>query len=504
MHPSALIAFIACAGQLGVALLALLRPGRSPLAMPLALLAADLFAWNFALAAADLSQSPIWPWLDATATPLTAPLGLDFVLVFVGQRRSLRRLRRAAYACFGLLSSIVAASALFPALREVTGPQARAWPLMLLAGTASVCAVGGWLLVRHLREATSPDEAARTRLLLLALPIGAALGSTEFLINPLSPLGIAIPHLGSVGVLLCAVVMAIVALRLRLFGHELSTSVVVHATGLTIAGVAAYAVLFQLLGAHRALLVGATTLLTISLITVARRAAADAARRRERLSQLAALGRISAQMAHDLKNPLAALKGAAQFLIEERARGRSIDGHTRFLDLMLTQIGRIERSIDEYQGALRIDPTRAPVSVATLVRDTLALQPFAASSNIAVRADLAGDLPLLHADQDLLSRVLENLMRNAFEAMPGGGVVTVRAERSEAPDGVAITVEDTGEGMDARAREQAFDEFFTTKAMGAGLGLPFARRVVEAHGGDIELHPRPGGGTAVRIRFPAA
>ena len=93
-------------------------------------------------------------------------------------------------------------------------------------------------------------------------------------------------------------------------------------------------------------------------------------------------------------------------------------------------------------------------------------------------------------------------MQNAFEAMPDGGTLTVRTEQSDADDTVVVSVTDSGIGMDARQIEHAFDEFYTTKAHGTGLGLPFVRRVAEAHGGRATLTSGIGKGTTIRIELP--
>jgi signal transduction histidine kinase len=106
-------------------------------------------------------------------------------------------------------------------------------------------------------------------------------------------------------------------------------------------------------------------------------------------------------------------------------------------------------------------------------------------------------------DADLLGVALENVVRNAAESLHGSGRIEVRTEPA-GPAGVCITVTDDGVGMDARQKERAFDEFFTTKASGSGLGLSLVRRVVEAHGGHVSLHSREGVGTVVRLRLPAS
>ena len=132
---------------------------------------------------------------------------------------------------------------------------------------------------------------------------------------------------------------------------------------------------------------------------------------------------------------------------------------------------------------------------------------------MSLRTELAEGLPACQGDRDLLASVLENLVRNAIEALPGDsngplprGTVVVRSTPrppGEQP-GVVVAVEDDGAGMDASTRENAFDDFFTTKPTGSGLGLAFVQRVVHAHGGEVTLTSSPGRGTVVFVRLPAA
>ena len=505
MTASGYVALFACAGQLLVAIFSLSRTGtRTPLALPLALFSANLAAWNFAGAANELAGAPlwVWSWLDATATPLTAPLGVWFTLTFVGERKRLFWPHLACWIYFGVLALVGLVSPALPASFPLR-PATDTWPVILLGGLLPACGFVIARLIAHLRASTDADEAARARLLILALPMAAAIGSTEFLRGPLATLGVNVPHLGSVGALFCAILMTIVSFRMRLFGRELSTSALVFASGLTIVGVVAYLVLFKLLGSNAALLAGGTATLTVALLTAAHRAAATAALRRERVAQLASLGRLSAQMAHDLKNPLAALKGAIQFLQEEHKQGRPIEPHAGFLDLMLDQAGRIERVVDAYRRLHRIEPNKEPTDLGALVRDTAALQPFAATSSTRVELLVEEDLPACPVDRDLLARALENLLRNGFEAMPDGGLLTVKVGRGDDPGTMMIEVSDTGTGMDARTRERAFDDFFTTKPAGTGLGPPLVKRIAVAHGGDVTIYPRRPKGTTVRITLPA-
>jgi two-component system sensor histidine kinase HydH len=216
------------------------------------------------------------------------------------------------------------------------------------------------------------------------------------------------------------------------------------------------------------------------------------------------MGRFSAQMAHDLKNPLAALKGALQFLAEEVSRGRSVATQEQFLSLLLQQVDRIHRVVEDYQRLGNMQPRPKPVQLNDTVRQVLALQSFAAKG-IVVEAALAEDLPLCSIDVELITRAVENLVRNAVEAMPRGGRVSVRTAALGSPahpSGVLVAVRDTGLGMDARQTERAFDEFYTTKAQGSGLGLAYVRRVVRAHAGRVKIDSSLGQGTLVTMHFP--
>jgi signal transduction histidine kinase len=124
---------------------------------------------------------------------------------------------------------------------------------------------------------------------------------------------------------------------------------------------------------------------------------------------------------------------------------------------------------------------------------------------VTIAKELAKDLPKASLDPDLFSSAVENLIRNAWEAMDGGGVVTARtAIRPDEPGFVEVSISDTGKGMDARVAENAFAEFYTTKTTGSGLGLAFVRRVAEAHGGQASLTSVEGKGTTVKLRVPIA
>lgn len=133
------------------------------------------------------------------------------------------------------------------------------------------------------------------------------------------------------------------------------------------------------------------------------------------------------------------------------------------------------------------------------------MQRFASTPQIDVRSRLDPDLPACELDAELVQTTLENLLRNAVDAMPAGGAITV--ETSAKPDhrgkaGILLSVIDEGQGMDARILERATEQFFTTKATGSGLGLNFVERVARAHDGYLDLSSELGRGTTVRLWMP--
>jgi two-component system sensor histidine kinase HydH len=489
------VTLVTCGGLLALFALAVARSGRSSLGVPLALLSVVMFASNLAALGFDLTRNAAWNRVDNIASPFTTPLALHFLLVFFGRRRQLGWLLALVYAAFGLLS-LTTALALF-----VPGCDAFAsspwWTLLHLAGVIAVVPIGIALFVLHLRSSTGVEERQRTRLLFLAFLVLALVGTTDLWEN----LGAPIPRLGNVGTLAFAALLAVVALRLRLLDRDLSSNAVVFSAVLGALLTIGYASAFQLLATNTALLVLATVTLSFALVAAVLPWRTAARLRRERMQRLAITGRFTSQMAHDIKNPLAALKGAAQFLAEEHKQGRPLAGHGELISLLVEQAGRVETVVDSYRRLARVEPARQQMDLNALVRRVLALQHFAAGSKVELKSELAANLPACSADPDLIAPVLENLVRNAYEAMPQGGTLTVRTEPCDAT-GVFLSVEDTGKGMNSRTAERVFDDFFTTKETGTGLGLAFVRRVAEAHGGEISLTSREGIGTRVRLRLP--
>jgi two-component system sensor histidine kinase HydH len=240
-------------------------------------------------------------------------------------------------------------------------------------------------------------------------------------------------------------------------------------------------------------MVAAVLLVGAAAIFARRAGQADALM--ERLAQserLAALGTMSAVLAHEIKNPLAALKGNAQLLVEGLDEGtRPRAQADRVVSGALRLQGLVDNLLDfARSGGL----DRAPLDPASLLR--------AAAEDASPRAtlELDGAPTTWSLDGVRLRQVLENLLRNAEQASPGEVTAAVRVAPDR--DHLIFTVSDRGAGIADGETERIFEPFHTTKTRGVGLGLTVARRVVELHGGSITARNRPEGGAVLEVEIP--
>jgi signal transduction histidine kinase len=291
---------------------------------------------------------------------------------------------------------------------------------------------------------------------------------------------------------------AIAALRVTLLGRGLPPILPVYALGIAVFWVTLQFAVIRWLDSLVGLWTLAVTALALVCFAVLREVRQSSTTGTARREELVALGRFSEQLAHDLRNPLAVLKGSVQFLAAEGRAGGRIDEHADFLTLMQDQLVRMERVVSEYQRIAKVEPAFQRSELNGLVRDVLSLQCFAVPG-VELELRLADGIPECVFDPDLVATALENILQNAYESMPEGGTVSVRTEYTADQDQLSVIVEDTGGGMDPRDLERASDAFFTTKASGSGIGLHFADRVARAHGGRLRLVSSLGRGTIVRL-----
>lgn len=218
--------------------------------------------------------------------------------------------------------------------------------------------------------------------------------------------------------------------------------------------------------------------------------------------RLAAIGTTAATFAHEVGNPLNSMFMAAQLLERRLARQGEVTDDKLLIPLrtLMSELRRLTLLLHEFRSlARRQELTLRPVHLTTLVAEVLAAEaPAYAAGGIRVEQVFSPDLPVIVADSEKLKQLLWNLCKNAVEAMPHGGTLTVRL--SSANDQVNLEISDTGVGIPAGI--DIFAPFVTTKSQGTGLGLTVVRQIVAAHEGTITYSSEPGRGTVFRLTLP--
>jgi len=231
------------------------------------------------------------------------------------------------------------------------------------------------------------------------------------------------------------------------------------------------------------------------------RAALDRTHRAElaQSEKLAALGQLVSSIAHEIKNPLTGIIGALRVLEVEAPAERP---EKAVLGKILAQMERLSRTvISALDFARPLQPSVSDIDVVDLVeRAIFFVERQAAEQHVELRKRYAP--ARARVDPDLVRQVFLNVLLNAIQAMPRGGVLEVEVRRAD-PGTVEVAVSDQGAGISPEHLERLFTPFFTTKEKGTGLGLYVARQIVEAHGGRIRVAPRPAGGTRFAVTLPA-
>jgi two-component system sensor histidine kinase AtoS len=217
--------------------------------------------------------------------------------------------------------------------------------------------------------------------------------------------------------------------------------------------------------------------------------------------RLAALGTLSAGLAHEIRNPLSAIKTFVQLLPKKLSSASFLD---KFHVTVLRELNRINDLIESLLELARppkmkyrtMQPTELLRQVTDLYRDELE------QANISLSIQEKGPLPEIRADSEHLVRAFSNLVKNAKQAMPDGGALAITARTEN--DGLYLQFSDTGVGMDHLTLENIFNPFFTTKDKGTGLGLAITHKIVQEHGGTIQASSTPGTGSTFTLTFPRA
>jgi len=220
--------------------------------------------------------------------------------------------------------------------------------------------------------------------------------------------------------------------------------------------------------------------------------------------QYAALAELAGGFIHEIKNHLSTLGLNLQLLAEDFQEPEN-QRERRALDRIQRLQGECQRLVDVANDFLRFariqDLDRQPTSLAKIIEDMIDFfSPTARSAHVEIKSFVSADLPLVPLDSELFKQALLNLMLNAEQAMPEGGEITIQAIQDG--EAICLSLIDTGKGISDEVLGKIFQPFFSTRTGGHGLGLPTTRKIVEAHGGVIEVQSEIGRGTKFTIRLP--
>ena len=225
---------------------------------------------------------------------------------------------------------------------------------------------------------------------------------------------------------------------------------------------------------------------------------AEAAMRRS--ERLAALGQLSAGLAHELRNPLGTMKTSAEMLAKQVEPGNEVA--REMADFISSEVDRTNSLVTRFLDFARPLALRLEKSDLADVIDhaVTGIEKHSPPLNVAVYKNYSPDIPPFLFDGQLMERVIYNLLLNAAQASPPGGSITVKTR--QIGDTVEIAVIDRGSGIDPKHMENIFNPFFTTKSSGVGLGLAIVSKIVDEHGGKVSVESESGAGSVFRIYLP--
>ena len=220
--------------------------------------------------------------------------------------------------------------------------------------------------------------------------------------------------------------------------------------------------------------------------------------------RMATVGRLSLKVAHEVRNPIAAIELNAEMLqdIVRGRRGSDMDEATGLVAAIRDQVTTLDALTEEYLAFARFPkPHFEDESINHLLEELAAfVRPVATRQGLTIHVATDPTVPMMEIDRGLLRQAILNLVKNAMEALSRGGALTI--ESGCDGEAVTIAVSDTGGGISTEVAGRLFEPFFTTKPQGTGLGLSITRQIIEEHGGDLAWHNREGAGATFTIRLP--
>lgn len=233
----------------------------------------------------------------------------------------------------------------------------------------------------------------------------------------------------------------------------------------------------------------------------ARRKQQNAQLQMERSQKLSVVGQLAAGVAHEIKNPLASIKGAADILTDDDT---SRVDREEFKDILRNEVRRIDATVTEFLEFARPKETRfQTLDLSAALAATLRqIEAHAKRQGLSIEANIQDGI-IVNGDGEKLHQMALNLLLNAIQASDAGDTVRVSLGGRRA-EGVRLVIVDSGAGIEPSHRDHIFDPFFTTKSSGTGLGLAVVRDIVENHSGDIAIDSEPGRGTTVTVTLPGS
>ncbi len=218
--------------------------------------------------------------------------------------------------------------------------------------------------------------------------------------------------------------------------------------------------------------------------------------------KLSEVGRLAAGVVHEVLNPLSVVMGRIEMVLMDQSLN---DGLRKSLQMSQEQLKRAVKIMDNLRSfSKQRTPKRELMDVNELLSQTVELLAYETRSAKIVVEENFGALPEILADKDQLSQVSLNLIKNAIDAMPEGGKLSLITTFDRAVDHVQIAFKDSGVGIPYDIQDKVFELFFTTKKKGTGLGLGICRGIVEAHGGTLTLESKVGEGTVLTVMLPVS
>jgi len=227
----------------------------------------------------------------------------------------------------------------------------------------------------------------------------------------------------------------------------------------------------------------------------------DYQKKMSKTERLATIGEFANYLAHEIRNPLASIGGFARTMLKGKSKN---DKDRNYLNIMYKEVKRLERLLSNIMDFTKnFEPQLQYESLDSVLEDTLLMFYGEINDEVVIVKRFEEDLPLINIDSHQIKQVALNILRNAHNAMPDGGIITI-GTRSLENNVIQFSISDTGAGMPENLLEDAFKPFFTTNPSGTGLGLAISNQIIQNHKGNIKIESKENEGTTVYIQFPFA